>query len=65
MPREAVEKAWEVMRGLEKDATPEESIRVEGHENVYEIMSNRYRIVYEILEKENAIRVARLHLAES
>ena len=64
MPRKAVEDVWTLLRGLEKEPIPESSSAVEGHELTYQIRSGGYRIVYEILEDEKAIKVVRVHLVE-
>lgn len=64
MPREAVEETWKVLRGLEKEPKPEIAKPVEGEEAALEIFSGSYRIVYEILEEEKAIKIIRLHMVE-
>ena len=62
MPRPAVEDTWKVLRSLEIDPYPEEASQVEGHEHTYQIQTNGYRIVYELLVDEGAIKILRLHL---
>lgn len=64
MPRAATENVWKVLRGLEEDPHPEGAQQVEGHENTYEIRVGQYRVVYEVFDEENALRVARLHMVE-
>ena len=64
MPREATEDAWKVLRGLEENPTPEASSLVEGLQDTYQIRTDGYRIVYEILEEENVVKILRLHLVE-
>lgn len=64
MPRQAVEDAWVIMRRFEEDPTPEASSPVEGHEDTYQIRTDGYRIVYEVLEDKEIVKVLRLHLVE-
>lgn len=64
MPRAAVENAWRVMRNLEREPKSQASSLVAGHADTFQIKSDGYRIVYEVLEEEKAVKILRIHLVE-
>ena len=64
MPRKAVEDAWLVLRELEKEPIPEAASIIEGHTDTYQVRTDGYRIVYEVVAEERIIKILRLHLVE-
>ena len=60
LPTSVVQRVIAALRGLQNNARPHDSVKLEGSETTYRIRVGPYRVIYEVDEHARSVLITRI-----